>query len=66
MRIRIDRSKCIGGGNCVVSAPNIFSQDDNDGLVILLSEHPPKGDEEAVRQAEAQCPGRVISIVPDE
>jgi len=62
MRVRIDRAKCVGGGNCVLSAPNVFAQDDADGLVMLLVETPPQSESEGVRQAEALCPGRVISI----
>ena len=62
MRVKIDRAKCVGGGNCVLSAPKVFAQDDADGLVILLADSPPQSESEAVRQAEALCPGRVISI----
>jgi ferredoxin len=62
IRVEIDRTKCVGGGNCVMSAPNVFAQDDRDGLVILLNPSPPETESAAVRQAEELCPGRVISV----
>jgi ferredoxin len=43
----------------------VFSQNDEDGLVILLNEFPAKEDYDAVRQAEELCPGRVISVGED-
>jgi ferredoxin len=61
MRVTIDRSKCVGSGNCMMSAPAVFEQDD-DGLVVLLNPAPPEGEEAAVRQAVELCPARVISV----
>lgn len=58
MRVVVDRDKCIGAGQCVYVAPEVFDQDD-DGLVILLKEDV-DSDTEDVRQAEELCPARAI------
>jgi ferredoxin len=66
MRIKIDRSKCVGGGNCVLNAPAVFTQDNEDGLVVVLDETPPESEGEAVRLAIELCPAKVISLDPEE
>lgn len=60
MRVTIDRSKCVGSGNCMMTAPEVFEQDD-DGIVVLLNAAPPESQHAAVRQAVELCPARVIS-----
>jgi len=60
MRVTIDRSKCVGSGNCMMTAPEVFEQDD-DGIVVLLNATPAEGQEALVRQAVELCPARVIS-----
>lgn len=60
MRVTIDRSKCVGSGNCMMTAPEVFEQDD-DGIVVLLNATPPESQEALVRQAVELCPARVIS-----
>ncbi|WP_067722289.1 ferredoxin [Nocardia yamanashiensis] len=60
MRVVVDRGKCIGAGQCVYVAPDVFDQDD-DGLVILLKEDViDDGDTADVQQAEVLCPARAI------
>ena len=39
MKIQADRDVCIGAGNCVLAAENVFDQDD-DAIVVLLQETP--------------------------
>jgi ferredoxin len=62
MRVVIHRDKCIGGGSCVLTAPAVFTQSDDDGMVILLDANPPENLHAAVRQAVELCPAKVISI----
>ncbi|MER5673838.1 ferredoxin [Pseudonocardia alni] len=61
MRVIVDKELCIGAGQCVVTAPDVFDQDD-DGIVELLTDSPAEGDREAVKEAEHVCPARVISV----
>ncbi|MFH8410975.1 ferredoxin [Streptomyces sp. NPDC018019] len=60
MRITIDSERCVGAGQCVLSAPAVFDQDE-DGIVTLLAE--PGADEESrARIAGALCPSRAITV----
>ena len=63
MKIKVDPNKCIGAGHCVVSAPRLFAQGEEDGLVILLQ--PDAGDElvSAALEAARLCPTRAIEVV---
>jgi ferredoxin len=62
MKIATDRERCIGAGQCVLNAPDVFDQDD-EGTVVVLDDHPSPVQEPAVRAAEHACPARVISLV---
>ncbi|EME53077.1 ferredoxin [Amycolatopsis decaplanina] len=36
MRLEVDRERCVGAGMCVLTAPEVFGQDEEDGRVRLL------------------------------
>lgn len=59
VRVRADRDVCIGAGLCVVTAGEVFDQDD-DGIVVVLDEHP--ADVAAAREAVANCPSGALSL----
>ena len=61
MKITADRSVCIGAGMCVVTAPDVFDQDD-DGLVQLLIEDPEGPDAAAAREAVGLCPSGALRL----
>ena len=65
MKIHVDRHKCIGSGQCVNTAPAVFDQDAEDGMVVVLAEEPPAGEQSAARKAAELCPAQVIRIVED-
>ncbi len=62
VKIEADRELCIGAGNCVLSAEAVFDQDD-DGIVVLLAEEVPDGEEERVREAVKLCPSGALKLV---
>jgi ferredoxin len=62
MRVRVDRDKCIGSGQCVLRVPEVFDQGDDDGLVVLLETNPRVELRESVRSAASFCPSGAISI----
>jgi ferredoxin len=64
VRIQADRDICIGAGNCVLAAEEVFDQDD-DAIVVVLEERPSADQEPAVRNAVAQCPSGALSLVDD-
>lgn len=65
-RVVVDRTKCIGSGQCVAHAGTVFDQSDEDGTVVLLEAEPGSAMREAVEKAARLCPAQAISIVvPD-
>lgn len=65
MRVAADRDVCIGSGNCVFTAPAVFDQDDDEGLVVLLSADVDVQGAGAVRDAVAHCPSGALRIAED-
>jgi ferredoxin len=62
MRIATDTEVCVGSGQCVLTEPAVFDQDD-DGVVVLLTGHPGEETAARVRYAVALCPSRALSIL---
>ncbi|MFC0435155.1 ferredoxin [Kutzneria buriramensis] len=62
MKVVIDQDKCVGAGQCVLLAPEVFDQRDEDGVVVLLQENPPAELHDAVRQAAQVCPALAIEL----
>lgn len=62
MKVTVDQDKCASSGNCVMRAPEIFDQRDEDGVVVLLNEHPPAEQADNARSAAAGCPALAIHI----
>ncbi|RDI43664.1 ferredoxin [Nocardia mexicana] len=63
MEIRVDRERCIGAGMCVMTAPAVFDQSDEDGRVLLLNSTPAHDLEPAVGEAVQVCPSGAITLV---
>ncbi|MFC5996541.1 ferredoxin [Pseudonocardia hispaniensis] len=62
MRVAADRSVCIGSGLCLLTAPAVFDQDD-EGIVVLLTEDVGQRDADAARRAVAHCPSGALRLV---
>ncbi len=63
MRVTVDTDKCCGSGQCVLTAPEVFDQRDEDGIVVLLQAEPPTELHDQVRRAAAFCPASAIEVV---
>lgn len=63
MKIAVDTERCIGAGQCVVAAPELFDQREEDGIVILLDDSPDPGLEPAAETAAALCPATAIRLI---
>lgn len=61
MRITADSTRCVGAGQCVLSAPDVFDQDD-DALVVLVDGAAGAADLELVRDAVDRCPAQAITL----
>lgn len=62
MKISVDEDKCCSAGTCVMLAPEVFDQRDEDGIVILLDAEPPEDLYETVREAANVCPAAAIML----
>lgn len=60
--VRADRGRCIGAGQCVRVAADVFDQDEKDGLVVVVLERPQGEGVERARQAERACPAQAIRV----
>ena len=60
LRVHVDRELCCGAGNCVRTAPEVFEQDEVEGLVLLRTPAPPPGTDERVALAADLCPAGAI------
>jgi ferredoxin len=63
MRVAADREVCIGSGNCVLTAPRVFDQDEDEGLVVVLTAEVAPRDIDDVREAVARCPSGALRLV---
>jgi ferredoxin len=62
VKVEADREVCIQAGNCVMVADNLFDQDD-DGIVVVLVDEVPDGEEDRAREAVTMCPSQALKIV---
>jgi ferredoxin len=62
MRVTIYENRCCGAGQCVMAAPTVFDQRDEDGVVVLLDPTPPPELLPQVRQAIRVCPALAIQV----
>lgn len=58
----VDEIRCIGAGQCVMVAPELFDQRDEDGIVVLLRPTPRAEELPAAREAAALCPSSAIRL----
>ncbi|HKT05583.1 MAG TPA: ferredoxin [Rugosimonospora sp.] len=64
MNVDVDQDSCISAGQCVVAAPSVFDQRDEDGVVVLLTATPPDEAAPGVAHAAAVCPAQAIRVTP--
>lgn len=62
MKIVVSTERCVGGGQCVMAAPEVFDQRPEDGIVVLLDSSPDETEADAVQDAIALCPAAAIAL----
>ncbi|MCX5336403.1 ferredoxin [Streptomyces sp. NBC_00140] len=62
MKITVDEPKCVASGQCVLIAPDVFDQRDEDGMVVLLTESPESDQHQAVFESALACPAAAIHM----
>ncbi|MFI6316464.1 ferredoxin [Nonomuraea sp. NPDC050556] len=60
MKITLDQDACAGSGQCVLIAPDVFDQRDEDGIAVLLQGEPGPELQDDVLEAARICPARAI------
>lgn len=65
MGVEVDKERCVGAGMCALTAPDVFTQDD-DGFSEMLPGRPAgTGDHPLVREAVRACPVGAVSLTDD-
>ncbi|MBU3063081.1 (4Fe-4S)-binding protein [Nocardia sp. NEAU-G5] len=65
MKLIVNRDICIGAGMCVLTAPALFDQDEEDGRVRPLATAESPEQQAALREAVAVCPSGAIRLADD-
>jgi ferredoxin len=61
--IEVDRGLCIGSGDCVDTAPDVFQLDDEEKAVVI---DPDGAYADDIVQAAANCPVSAIVVVGED
>ncbi|MGW7563253.1 ferredoxin [Streptomyces sp. NPDC054757] len=61
MRVTADREVCVGAGLCALTAPEVFDQDD-DGVVTVLTPDPSPETHATAREAGMLCPSGALRV----
>lgn len=62
VKVEADHDSCITAGNCVMVADAVFDQDD-DGVVVVLTEDVPDDEVERAREAVKLCPASALKLL---
>jgi ferredoxin len=63
VEITVDRALCIGSGDCVDTAPDVFQLDDEDKAVVV---NPDGASVDDVIEAARNCPVSAIFVVGED
>jgi ferredoxin len=63
LRIEVDRGLCIGSGDCVDTAPDVFQLDDEDIAMVV---DPDGASTDDILEAAGNCPVTAISVVGED
>lgn len=62
LKVYINQDVCVGSGQCVLTAPDVFDQREADGIVTLLTDEPHDSLNVEVKKAEQLCPALAIRV----
>ena len=63
IRVEVDRALCIGSGDCVDTAPDVFELDEVDKARVI---DPDGADLDDVLEAARNCPVTAIFVIGEE
>jgi ferredoxin len=62
VQIVAERDRCVGAGQCVLAAPEVFDQGEDDGVVVVLDAEPEGALRPVVEEAVGLCPAQALSL----
>ncbi|WP_420719200.1 ferredoxin [Streptomyces sp. NRRL S-1521] len=62
VRIEVDVERCVGAGMCALTAPAVFTQDDEGFGAVLARQDASAASHPAVREAIRACPVGAVSL----
>ncbi len=57
-----DTGRCVGAGQCVLTEPEVFDQDETEGTVVLRTAQVSDDNVDRVREAVHVCPSQALSL----
>ncbi|WP_436775941.1 ferredoxin [Yinghuangia sp. YIM S09857] len=60
--VLVDRERCVGAGQCVLAAADVFDQAPEDGRVLLLDHAPGADHADGITRAAHDCPSGAITV----
>jgi ferredoxin len=63
IRVEVDRGLCIGSGDCVDTAPDVFQLDSEDKAVVVDPDGAPVDD---IVEAAMNCPVSAIQVAGED
>ena len=63
VHVEVDRGLCIGSGDCVDTAPDVFRLDEEDKAVVIDPDGAPVDD---IVEAAQNCPVSAITVTGEE
>jgi ferredoxin len=64
LRIKIDRTTCIGTANCIRVAPDVFMLDD--GKICSFKDNTPDTEKETLVESCSVCPVNALYVIDKE
>ena len=65
MRVSVDKEKCVSSGQCAMTAPDVFDQHEDSGVVWLRTDRPAAEQQDDARNAALVCPVMAITVTED-
>jgi ferredoxin len=62
VKAEIAVERCISAGTCATTAPAMFTQDESDGVAVVLQDPVPADQEADVERAADLCPVQAILL----
>jgi ferredoxin len=62
LRLIVDEAECCCSGQCVLAAPDLFDQREEDGIAVVLIAEPTPDQYAEARDAAKHCPSKAISV----